>query len=360
MKTPKPVRLPSGSWFVRLRLGGKSIPITEPTEKAATRKAQTIKADYLSGKRLAMVAGEDKTLAAIVKTYIDSKRPVLSPSTVNGYTCISKTRFQAYMGRVASTIDAQRMINDETKHCSPKTLKSSWALVAAAMAYAGLPVPTVRLPQIVQKERPWLDADQIRTFLDAVRGEECEAAALLALHGLRRSELLRLEYKDIDLKKGTIRVEGSLVCGEKNQYVEKATNKNRSSRRTVPIMIPRLTDLIAAAVKSGKAGKIVTCSPNTTWDRINRVCDNAGLPRVGVHGLRHSFASLAYHVGLSEHETMLLGGWSDYSTMHKIYTHIADKDLIAAKNKMSAFYNPPPPAAEDAKAKNANEKANGT
>lgn len=91
---------------------------------------------------------------------------------------------------------------------------------------------------------------------------------------------------------------------------------------------------------------MVRCSPNTIWSQINRVCKGAGLPLVGVHGLRHSFASLAHHIGLPEKEAMLIGGWEDAQTMHKIYTHIADADRVKAENMMAAFY------------KNANENAN--
>ena len=59
---------------------------------------------------------------------------------------------------------------------------------------------------------------------------------------------------------------------------------------------------------------------------------------MGVHGLRHSFASLAFHLGLTEQETMELGGWSDYNTMRKIYTHLAAADRLKSQNKMAAFF----------------------
>lgn len=45
--------------------------------------------------------------------------------------------------------------------------------------------------------------------------------------------------------------------------------------------------------------------------------------------------SLAYHLGLSELETMKIGGWVDSG---KIYTHLAAIDSQKAKNKMSEFY----------------------
>ena len=72
---------------------------------------------------------------------------------------------------------------------------------------------------------------------------------------------------------------------------------------------------------------------------MNKVCDENNLPRLGVHGLRHSFASLAYHVRMSEQAAMQIGGWSDYATMRKIYTHLSTQDINAAANSMSKFYD---------------------
>ena len=44
MKVPAPRKLPSGSWFIQLRLGGESIPVTAATAKDCNREAAAIKA----------------------------------------------------------------------------------------------------------------------------------------------------------------------------------------------------------------------------------------------------------------------------------------------------------------------------
>ena len=54
--------------------------------------------------------------------------------------------------------------------------------------------------------------------------------------------------------------------------------------------------------------------------------------------MRHSFASLGYHLRLSEIEVMSMGGWSDSSTVHNIYLHLAQRDRLKAENKMAKFY----------------------
>ena len=157
-----------------------------------------------------------------------------------------------------------------------------------------------------------------------------------ALHGLRRSEILSLQWTEVDLKRGVLHVRGAVVYDSSGTLIRKNTNKNTSSRRDVPIMIPRLETLLREQQERG--GPVVGCYPNTIQRHIDKICERAGLPRVGTHGLRHSFASLAYHLGVPEKVAMELGGWSDYQTMRNIYTHIAKSDLKRFSSAMSDFY----------------------
>ena len=101
-------------------------------------------------------------------------------------------------------------------------------------------------------------------------------------------------------------------------------------------MIPRVRDLVEELPDDDSP--VAPYWPNTLYKHINAICAANDLPLVGVHGLRHSFASLAYHLGWSESYTMLVGGWDDISTMRKVYTHIAEKDKLKASNSMADFY----------------------
>lgn len=335
MKIPKAKKLPSGNWFIRLRFGGEEICVTEATEKAAIRQATLIKAEHRAGVRQAQ-SRETRTVRQVCEAYLDSRRAVLSPSTVRGYSTILRTRFQGAMSRPASQIkDWQRVVSAESGACSAKTLKNAWGFVAAALKAAGMPVPPVRLPQVVSEGRPWLDFEQIKIFMDAVKDQPCEVPALLALHGLRRSEIYGLSWKNVDLKSGILHVRGAVVLDEHFKPVAKPTNKTSSSRRDVPLLIPRLSELL----KNGNGAEMVcTDTMNSVDKRINAVCRSAGLPEVGVHGLRHSFASLCYHVGVGELETMELGGWSDPGTMRKIYRHLAEQDKSKAAERLASFF----------------------
>ena len=64
----------------------------------------------------------------------------------------------------------------------------------------------------------------------------------------------------------------------------------------------------------------------------------AGLPEVGVHGLRRSFASLAYHLKWDMMTTMRIGGWDDDKVVREIYTKLSAKDIDKDVKKMRRFY----------------------
>ena len=341
MKVPTPRKLPSGNHNIRMRLGGEEISITRPTETECKKEAALIKAEYLNGRRSSISSAQNKTLETLIDEYINSRRKTLSPSTIAGYNVIKNNRFQNYIQKKPSQIKKwQKLIDDEVDDdIKAKTIRNSWSLLSAALEYANIPVPSVSLPPVIKSTRNWLDADQIKAFLKAMRGNEYEIPALLALHSLRRSEIFGLTWDKIDLKKNVIRVEGSVVQDEHSKQIFKETNKTKNSRRTIPIMIPRLKELLNAVPKDKRKGRLYTAPRNYLWKEINAVCEANGLPKVGVHGLRHSFASLAHHVGMPEQEAMLIGGWEDAGTMHKIYEHISDSDRIKQENKIAQFFS---------------------
>jgi len=340
MKTPSPKKLPSGSWNIYLRLGNEGISVTKPTKSECIKAAELIKAEYRNEKRAKQC---NETLGIVLDKYIDSRRKVLSPSTINGYMAIRKSRFPKFMDKKISDIENwQSVINTEIENgVSAKTIRNSWGLIGSALSYIGQPVPPVQLPVVMPATRPWLTADQIKVFVNAVHGHPVEIPALLMLHSLRRSEVLGLDWSNIDLKAKTIRVVETAVIGEKNKLVTKSTTKTRKSYRTIPVMIPELESALAAIPEKDRKGKVYKMNPNNLWPEINGICRRNNLPEVGCHGLRHSFCSLAAHVGMSEAETMMLGGWEDIGTMRKIYQHISDQDRLKAENKISAFFKSP-------------------
>lgn len=340
MKYPTARKLPSGSWTCRVRIKGKDISITRPDKKTAIAEAMALKAGIKTENRQEVMTRRLKTVGQALDEYISSRENVLSPSTIRGYRVYQRNRFKSAKGlRINDVTGAkwQQIVNAEAQLCSEKTLRNSWRLLSAAIyEETGVRI-AVRLPQVVEKDLPFLTPEQIPIFVDAIRGDPIEIPALLALSSMRRSEILALRWEDVDLVQQTILIAGAAVVGPDGKLKQKKSNKNKNSRRIIPV-IPPLQEALCRTPHPDR-GLVVTCGPNELWRQINRICRNAGLPEIGVHGLRRSFASLAYHLHLSEEVTMRIGGWSDIYTMRKIYTKISARDIADQSALFTGFFD---------------------
>lgn len=340
MKIPNPQKMSSGNYYIYLRLNGQKISVTDSSKSGCIAKARSIKARYKAGEldfKPPDSKGTLKTLGEVVDAYIAKYEPVLSPSTIRGYAIIRRNRFSGSMSKELNTIDYQAMINAELDKVSVKTVKNAWGLISAALKMAGVPVPAVKLPQETINELPFLQPEEIHPFLRAAEGDGTEIYMLLMLHSLRVSEALHVvQERTVDIKRGKIYVTGSIVPGKDNKMISKSTTKNKSSRRAIDIMIPRLATIWGQYERGELTPK--TGMPTNILHHVQSVCRAAGVTVVSNHGLRHSFASLAYDLGWSERMIMEVGGWSNPATMHKIYIRITQSRKKESINSMSEFF----------------------
>jgi len=154
----------------------------------------------------------------------------------------------------------------------------------------------VKPPKQTHKEKDVLTADEVRRLLDAVEGDRFECVFYLcSLVGLRIGECLALRFEDIDLERGTIRIERTLYHGECSP------TKTPSSRRVLSLPQKALQRLVRLCEVNGNpsgylfatsTGKPVDVSNfyKWTWKPALR---RAGLPEtLTPHCLRHGTASL--------------------------------------------------------------------
>ena len=329
VRVPIP-RHKGNKWFAQVVVGDSRVYISADSEEEYYAKAKAAKSRQIEIKK----APTKITLGEAIDSYIKSNDSTLSPSTLKAYKSYRKCRFAKYIDKPLERIDYQRMVNTEAKAVSAKTVRNAWRLVTASMRYKSIDPPIVNLPQPQKKERPWLDFEQVQTFYAAVEGKGCELAALLALNGLRRSEILYLSSDDIDLDTKTIHVHGAKVFSPSGAMVEKSTTKNATSTRDVKIIMPRLIDLLR-----GKKGALITTHPNTLYSQINAICRENNLPSVGFHGLRHSYISLGFHLGVQDLTIANQVGHATVSTTHNIYRHLAEKDAIGELHKMEEHFS---------------------
>lgn len=337
IKVPTARQLPSGNWFVQLRIDGQSISITKPTEREAVAEAMAIKQGIIQYKKVPMA---DRTLTQAIDLWIADNEHRLSPSTIRGYTTCQNNGFKTLMqmrcGKITDSVVA-KAINIECRNFSAKTVVNRWRFVAQVLEWAIGERFTPSLPQVVVEPSAFLDQEELGIFLKSVKGTKAEITALLAISSLRRSEIAALDWDrgDIDLKNRWIHVRGAVVPDKDHKMVTKKTNKNSTSRRDVPIIDP-LYDALQAVER--KHGRVVPQHPATMLARINKACLDAGVPQVGCHGLRHSFASLCHILNVPPQVAMEIGGWSDRATMDRIYTHVSKRTKDSYANAFTDYF----------------------
>lgn len=333
IKVPEPKKLPSGNWTIYLRAEKQSI--TEATKEKCITKAKAVRAGFVEKQKEAPAI----TWSKAIDLFIQDRSESLSPETVRGYRIIQRNRFKSVMNKPMNLpVNWQAEINSALSSLSDKTVSNSWGLMSEIMRVNRMEVPNILMPSAKKPAgRDFLDPQQIISFCDAIRGDTCEIAMLLGLHSLRMSEIKALKMSEnIDLKNNLIHVSGAMVRDEKNKSIYKDRNKTTASNRIIPIMIPRLAELLAQCKDAN--GFLVLQLPSTVNKHIHAAADRAELPNITSHCLRHSFVSLGYHLRLSELEVMEMGGWSDNQIVHRIYLHLARRDRLKAGNKMAKFY----------------------
>ena len=335
MNVPKARKLPSGNWFIQLRLNGVSIPITAETETECTRIAELTKAEHRAGKSSIKKTPKETTLQEAFDQYLQKRKNTLSPATLRSYKIYAKTRFSGYRDKKLSKINWQEMIDAELEIKSEKTVKNAWALVTPSLKLVGYPVPNVTLAQTVVPDLVFLQPEEIKPFCDALKGRPYEIPALLALHGLRLSEIRGLNWENVDLDTGVIFIQGSRVRGPDGD-VDKRTNKNRESSRYVPIMIPRLKEVLEAV--PDKTGKVAVIGANTLLDDVKRTCKRANVTVCTTHDLRRSFASLCFFLQIPSKQIQEWGGWKDDKILNKIYIKLSATMKTENKTKFTQFF----------------------
>lgn len=336
IKLPQITILPSGQAHTRVMINGERISITKNTVEECA-------AEYVALKHGAKEAEKRKkdrevTLLEALNNYISKREKRKSPATIKGYMSYRDNRLQSMMEANVyeiSNAQWQAAVDRDFRKLSDKYAKNVWSFIASAIEEETGTRPQIELDPPKKNKRPFLEPDEVLIFVDAIKGRSIEIAALLELSSLRISEVLAVRGTDIDFKNNRIRVQGAAVYGPDGKLVQKEENKNESSTRYVPL-IPPLRQALENLTLTDDF--VVKMKPGGIFRHINRVCAANGLPEVGNHGLRHSFASLAYHLEIPEKIAMEIGGWSDSKVMHDIYTHLSQKDIAKRSQQFSDFF----------------------
>lgn len=192
------------------------------------------------------------------------------------------------------------------------------------------PFDKVILPEFKksQKRIDFLEADEAAKLIDyySYNLQWFTIFRVFIYGGLRRGELLALEWSEVDFKNNQITINKNVGVG-KNQKVTLLTPKNKSSIRTIDI--DQETMLYLKELKLQSTSHIVF--PNTKGeykrlsdidDRLKRALKNLGLKPIRVHDLRHTHASLLFASGADMKYVQQRLGHARIETTMNIYTHV--------------------------------------
>ena len=298
---------------------------TDESEKKALRKAER----YEEDRRALQPTGT--TLAQALDAYINSLRPVLSPSTLKGYKSAADSLTRNHP-RLCSCTElprelSQALVNELLgRGLSPKTVHNYIGVVSAACKYSGIPYQSPKLPQWILQDSYAPTEEDVKRILAEVKGTPMEIPITLGIFGLRRSEISGLSADDLD--GNLLHIHAARVYGEDGLALKKTT-KTRLSTRTIQI-----TDHLADLIREAGSVDMTPAAISSAFRRITR--------RLGIEmpfkTLRSFFASYCHGVlHLSDAQIQQLGGWSKSMVMRRHY--IKSMENQAAADAVTAAVN---------------------
>lgn len=315
------------------------------------------------------VVRSDVTLGEWLDTWLESRRPVDPGAAHRRRGRLSATTWSTYRQRIDAYVvpmlglvrltdltveDIERLYDHLERQggrhgtgLSPKTVANVHGILSGALKSAvkrGKLVvnPLTRLehpPTVDRTTTAWWTPEQLGQFVSHVEGDRLYAAWLLfATTGMRRGEVAGLGWDEVDLDQGTVTVRWQLGLVD-NRPTFKARPKTDAGRRRMSLdpatlaalrahRAAQLEERVAAGavwqsvqvdhvgtertglVFTWEDGSLINPDRWTVWFRQHAAA--AGLPRIRLHDVRHSYAS----AGL-EHAT----GWADVKVISERLGH---------------------------------------
>lgn len=179
---------------------------------------------------------------------------------------------------------------------------------------------------------------------------------LLAFTGMRKSEVLALQWKDVNLFNQKLTIGKTLATDEFDQIVVQEP-KTASSQRTIRLdrKTVKILDQWRANQKewyfkfgyntSSEDQFLFTNKFNALYypqapnDWLYNILEKYELPKITLHGFRHTHASLLFESGASIKEVQERLGHKDVKTTMNIYAHVTPEKIKETGERFAKYVN---------------------
>jgi integrase len=230
-----------------------------------------------------------------------------------------------------------RILSPATRHQALVVLhKAMGAAVRDGLIRAN-PAHGVKRPKVRKAEMHTWSAEQLRAFLDGTKDSRLYPLwRFLSQTGLRRGEALGLMLDALDSDAGKV-----IVCRQRSTtgYAVLEGSLKTDARRTIPIdagtvdaLRLQLQQQLRDAEQWGEAwqatGHVFTRENGEPWhpDRVTKLFDQAvkaaALPRIRLHDLRHTWATLALRAGVHPKVVQERLGHANIKITLDCYSHV--------------------------------------
>ncbi|MFC0472503.1 tyrosine recombinase XerC [Halalkalibacter kiskunsagensis] len=221
------------------------------------------------------------------------------------------------------------------------------------------PVENVKKPKVETKKSNVYNDEQVRVLMEHLRKEDMKWKMIVTLAittGMRRGEIVALEWNHFDLEKGKLYVQQTLTYTKEDGHIFK-TPKTKNSIRTISLSSGVVEQLkrykqIKNREKlrngdrwqggerfllfSTDEGKPMHPSSVTSW--WSKRLKKYELPHITFHQLRHTSAALLINQGVHMKVISARLGHSKIGTTMDIYGHVLDSaDEVAATHFDNLF-----------------------
>lgn len=292
------------------------------------------------------------------------------PTTVDFYRHITNKIAEHFKGQIMQKLtatDIQKYLiflrtkyrTKQNKPISDKTIRHHYCVLTLIFAFAlehelllKNPMDKVACPKLAKKQVDAFSQEEAQIFFSLLDKASLDFHCMLTLlitTGLRRGELMGLQWQDINFDSLTINIARNVTYTPESGVVVD-TPKTENSVRVIPMIpsvaellkqyqleAPRAKDMKAYLFPSDKGSKIPR-DPNSVTRRVKRFMRNNGLPDMSPHDLRHSCATLLLNNGADIKSVQEILGHSNASTTLNFYVKSDIRQMKAATSKFAAAF----------------------